>query len=351
MPFDIREYKDILVVPYFQARPNPLGMPVERGGPIWPLWEDRTFERHRRTKGPIDIEPRPEDAAAVDAGERAFWAGAICGHFGNQIGDFSMRILASRKIEPRARLVFTGKRGLKVPNWFFQILHWCGLSAEDYHIVQEPTFFKLLKVVPQQELIPATGPDGPYLDALDSFIGTKNLPRSGPPVLYVSRAGQPAHFAGELYLEQYLTENGVTVMRPETLPIAEQIATYVSSPHIIFPEGSAIHGCQLAGRQFRRVDILVRRHKDSGRSIFARSYLRPRAQQLRYVDALAGGIHATNIEGNRVIQRSAKACLYWIQRPCSTTSSLLGCERGRAGTRELMRLLSGQTSTTGLWRV
>ncbi len=89
--------------------------------------------------------------------------------------------------------------------------------------------------------------------------------------------------AGEGYLDTVFAELGVTVFRPESRPLREQLETYGRAARIVFCEGSAIHALQLLGRLEAEVVVICRRPGSS----LAKASLLPRCRSVIYVDALA----------------------------------------------------------------
>jgi hypothetical protein len=102
--------------------------------------------------------------------------------------------------------------------------------------------------------------------------------------LYVSRAAQRSRFAGEGYLEDLFRRLGFRILRPEDVPLEEQLRAYAGAEAVVFAEGSALHGPQLMGRVLGDVKVLSRR-PGSG---LARWSLEPRSRSLSYVDAVRG---------------------------------------------------------------
>ena len=109
-------------------------------------------------------------------------------------------------------------------------------------ILAGPVIADDLLVAPQAEQINGPGPSDEYLDALDELT----VRRLGQParhgIVYVSRAGMQARFAGEGYLEGALARAGVRILRPERMSLRVQLRAYLSAEQLIFAEGSAIHG-------------------------------------------------------------------------------------------------------------
>jgi hypothetical protein len=235
------------------------------------------------------------------------WGGGIDHQFGHQIADFSTRLLPTMLARPELPIAFSAKPEsgyhtlATTPDFFRAILAWFGLPPERLHLVNEPTTVGELFVAPQAEQLEGPGPSAAYLDALDENAER----RLGPPpprdesALYVSRAGMSAHFAGELELERALAAAGVRVLRPETMPLPDQIRAYRTSRRIVFAEGSAVHTLQLLGRIPADVGVLVRRAGDC----IAEANLAPRVRTLAYADATLGLLYGVAPSGRAAHHR------------------------------------------------
>lgn len=297
----LQYFDDVPIMPYTRLLGG--GSPHE-GGPVWPDWERQTTARHCRKGQPCDhppIELPIEDILA----EPVAWAGPIVPHFGHQISEFSLRILPTLAEWPEAVFAFAANPLRKItspataPGFFRDILAWFGVAPERTRVLAKPTLAPRLCVAPQAEQLGRIGPAPDYLDLLDALARQ----RLGRPVrrgrLYVSRAGQSARFAGERYLETTLVAAGVTVFRPEKVALAQQLRRYAIAEHVIFAEGSALHGTQLLGRTLGRVSILCRRPG----SRVAEVFVQPRAQSLEYLDFGAKLIHGLDEAGKAADSR------------------------------------------------
>jgi hypothetical protein len=93
------------------------------------------------------------------------------------------------------------------------------------------------------------------------FAGYQPKNAAPPERIYVSRSSYltTGSFAGERYIEQLLADEGFHVMRPEAMPLAEQLHYYRNAKQLIFAEGSAIHTTELLGTLKAEVAILLRR--------------------------------------------------------------------------------------------
>lgn len=294
--YSYRTFTDIPVVPFSGILEGPIGGAEHAGGPIWPDWDNRTFERHCRDQKPIDQRPELTQEIAPFALEHAFWGGPIANHFGHQIADFSMRILPSRFVDPNAKLIFSTSL-YEPPKWFHEVLRWAEIEPENVFFTKQAYQFNHLNVCEQSEQLWAVGPNSYHLDRMDEFIANKalNLKVINYPI-YVSRAGLgigQAGFAGERYLEHCISESGGHVFRPESHSIEEQLKVYLRASSLIFAEGSAVHLCQLLGRFDAKVDILIR---SKGINI-GNQIISIRVPSYKYIDLLKNVIRGLTFTG------------------------------------------------------
>jgi hypothetical protein len=301
-------FRDVVVTPYTDLLDDTFGGEHHRGGPRWPDWSNQTIARHcLQGRVPADAEPPDVDPTRTVTVPVA-WGGAITGQFGHQAAEFSQRLLPTLAEAPEVTFAFAsrdsklpGARYLTPPvlSWdeaptsFPAILDWFGIPRERVELVTEPTLMERLAVAPQAEQWLGRAPPSWYLDMLDAHttIRLGDVRKEGS--LYVSRAGQRARFAGEAYLEDALRSVGFRVLRPEDVPLEEQLRAYAGAETVVFAEGSAVHGPQLMGRALGDVTILTRRR----RSLLAKPALKHRARSLRYVGAVLTQIQCLIIGG------------------------------------------------------
>jgi Glycosyltransferase 61 len=294
-------FRDVLVTPYSDlllVGPQRL---VHRGGPHWPDFESQYEARHQRRGECVDDEPEWQ-ASQHRLEDRWAWAGPICAHFGHQLLEFSTRLVPTLAEDRDARFLFavppSGRFGSidETPRFFRELLEWFGIHPSRCHVVTAPTVVDDLSVVPQSEQLGGPGPSESHLDVMDALTYRRlGLPERRD-VVYVSRAGLSARFCGEALLEDALVACGVHVVRPETLPLAQQLEAYASARLLIFAEGSAMYGPILLGRTLAEVVVLTRR---PGWRLANKS-LSPRARSLRYFDAIEELVPGRNWRGESV---------------------------------------------------
>ena len=286
-------FRDVVVVPYSDLLDRWRDGEIHRGGPIWPDWDAQVAARHQRGGRPIDVRPADPEGGTLTAGPLA-WGGAVVDAFGHQVADFSTRLLGTLRARPGLPVAFASRPDLgygdlgSAPGYFKAILDWLGLPPERVRIITAPTRVAEVFVAPQAEQLSGPGPDGAYLDALDALADTRLGPAvRANSVLYVSRAGMEARFAGEPYLEEVLAASGVQVMRPESLPLAEQLRNYRAATNVVMAEGSALHSLQLMGRLDADVAVLERRPGTR----LARANIAPRVRSLTYDEVSTRLVH------------------------------------------------------------
>jgi hypothetical protein len=276
-------FRNVLVTPYSDLLQAGLDRLVHRGGPHWPDFDRQRGARHRRYGKPADDEPRRQTPEGRLAGTWA-WSGPICTHFGHQVLEFSMRLAPTLANAPDTRFLFApGLTGYpasvdEAPAFFRAVLEWFDIALTRCHVLTHAVSVDELIVAPQSEQLGGPGPSEAHLDMMDVRTDRKfgDLKRRG--TVYVSRAGIPARFAGEAFLDEALVRCGVGVVRPERIPLVDQLRTYASAERLIFAEGSALYGPLLLGRSLADVVILKRfRHGRLGKPM-----LEPRARSLRY---------------------------------------------------------------------
>lgn len=299
----LQVFDDVSILPYTQLleawKP---GGAAHCGGPLWPDWDRQVAARHCRSGKPVDVPPAALPPQAVLA-EPVAWGGAIVRHFGHKVAEFSMRLLPTLREWPGAAFAFAVKPEFGIvsldgtPRFFGEVLDWFGVPRDRIRMVVHPAVASRLLVAPQAEQFGTSGGEiGPardHLDALDALVRTRLgiLQRSG--IVYVSRAGQRWHFAGESAIEAALTRAGVDVMRPEDHPLPEQLRRYATAERLLFAEGSALHSLQLLGRGLGDVVVLLRR---TGMKM-ARASLAPRARSVSYHDCGIRLVHGLEPTG------------------------------------------------------
>ena len=133
--------------------------------------------------------------------------------------------------------------------WQQDILDRIGLGAREHRVIDRPVRVARL-AVPEQGLVTRRFLH-PWQEAVLAAHAYR-APRAGHRV-WLSRSGLPARLArieGETDIEAALAADHWTILHPETLSIAEQLAALETAEVIAGFEGSAFHGLVL-GREVR----------------------------------------------------------------------------------------------------
>lgn len=304
-------FEDILVHPTYALLKPPFIL--FNGGPAWPRFWLQRDARHCRYPLPLPLDQRPSAPRVLSAIEErepvGIWCGPVSEHFGHAITDFGGRLAHSSQFRPDIPLVFSALPGGRRPPPFFQqMMAHFGIAPARVRVVCRPTYFDQLHVFPQAERQFGGPPDPAYLTLLDKIVKVPPSPSDGSK-LFVSRAGLPkGRIAGEAYLESVLAQAGFDIFRPELFSLEEQMMRYRKADHLLFSEGSAIHGLQLLGSIPAKVTVICRRQ---GYRI-ARRAIQARARSLDYIDCVDGLVYGARPSGGP--QRSSGMSVLNVQR-------------------------------------
>ena len=281
-------------------------------GVLWPDFDRQTHARLWRRNRRICEAPAIDEPRAIIDGP-AIFVSMQDGHFGHIVAETVPRLPQSL-IEGRGLpLYFSAGARMRVADTsrvFRSVLNWLGVAEDRVRLIHQPTLFRDLHVAPQAEHLDGPPPPDSYLALLETITAPRLTGLDPRGVTFVSRAGLPDHYghhAAEGYLAACLTELGVRVVYPETLPLPDQMRIYAESRALVFSEGSALHGRQLLGRIDQSVSVLRRRHH----STVGRNALLPRCASVDYVPCLSGVLRVTDKTGREIDY--ALASLYAVE--------------------------------------
>jgi hypothetical protein len=283
-------------------------------GVQWPDFGAQHHARLLRRGKPVCTRPTIPDGKLAVMAQPAIFISMYDNHFGHMVSETVPRLAQPlAELPPDWPLIFTCDQRFGPPHpspMFRAVMEWLDIPLSRLQFCNTPTLFRELHVPAQAEHL--DGPDptpAQYLDLLDARIEAK-LPKAAPEgVAFVSRAAldvEKGYHAGERYLVACLEELGVRIVYPEKLPLATQMKIYAQSRHLVFSEGSALHGRQLFGRRDQHIWVLRRRQ----RSHIAQAQIAPRCAQLSYVPCFAGALHVIGGDGQPI--RFAMSTLYRV---------------------------------------
>jgi len=279
----LQRLSDVTIVPVTSVHQH-----IPHGGPLWPGFANAAGLRHCRAGVPVDQPPDPPSGPVAELREPAVWGGFLDAHFGHLVAEHLPRLPFALRDRPDHPVLFTLDPVLDpgaLPGWIWGVLDWIGVPRARVRLVTQAVRVADLSAGPQAEMLPQVPPSAAYLDLLDARAA--DLRPVACDLVYVGRAGLAAKggggTAGEGYLIALLTRLGVTVLDPGRADVATQLATYAGARHLVFAEGSALHGRQLLGRVRQQITVLRRRR---GRSM-ARAMLTPRVSGLEYREVTA----------------------------------------------------------------
>lgn len=292
-------------VPPVQTFQNVLVCPAanrDSPGAAWPQFDTQVRARLFR-RGRLMCEAPDADVEPVEIrDDPVIFASVYENHFGHLTAETVPRLPQSLAEHVDLPVIFTRMKSDKSntrSRMFRSVMDWLHIPEDQIEIVEKPTLFREVHVAAQGEHLdgPKTPPD--YLDLLEQRIAANLRWRTPRGVAFVTRAGLDhklgAH-AAERYLVSCLRELGVRIVYPEALTLHEQMRVYARAKHLVFSEGSAVHGRQLLGRIDQTISILRRRRQSN----MARGQMEPRCAALTYVPCFGGALHVTNRYGAKL---------------------------------------------------
>ncbi|TQM93171.1 glycosyltransferase 61 family protein [Roseinatronobacter monicus] len=271
-------------------------------GAAWPQFDTqvhaRLFRRGRLVCKTPALDVAPEEIRE----DPVIFASVYEDHFGHLTAETVPRLPQSLAEHGDLPIIFTRMKSDTSnarSRMFRSVMDWLHIPEDQIEIIEKPTLFREVHVAAQGEHLdgPKTPPD--YLELLEHRIAANLRPRTPRGVAFVTRAGlehkMGAH-AAERYLVSCLRELGVRIVYPEVLTLREQMRIYARAKHLVFSEGSAVHGRQLLGRIDQTISVLRRRRQSN----MARGQMGPRCAALTYVPCFGGALHVTNRYGAKL---------------------------------------------------
>jgi hypothetical protein len=285
------EFADVLVTGS-RSRTSP--------GVLWPDFDRQYHARHLWFAEPACTRPDIPEGPVDTVSEPAIFVAAADDDFGHLVASAAPRLPQSLAEGGDRPLVFSTRAPetpASLPPAFTAIVHdWFGIPPDRLRLIHRPTRFARLAIAAQGEHLGGPAPSEAYLALLGGIAARHGISPAPRDIAYVSRAGLAPYqsaLAGEAYLEACLADLGVRIIRPEALPLPDQLRAYATARHLIFAEGSALHGRQLLGRIAQDISVLVRRPGTR----LAQAALLARADSVEHVPATAGALHFLGQDG------------------------------------------------------
>jgi Glycosyltransferase 61 len=298
------EFRNINVVP---GGVFYVGRRLVEGGPVWPDFEAQTIPRF--AYGGEFVDRNATDRGRVHATETrpCIWGGYGRNHFGHFVAEHASRLLRAAWARPDDLVLFIVPRKLRqepLARHVYDVAEWLGAQRQNLRVVTHPLKVTEFRVAAQEEQLGFGPPGTDYLRLLQENMLRQRLVAKHSRLLYVTRAGMLGHgkggHAGEGYLVRLLRNSGVTVLDPAEAPLRRQLALYAGARHIVFAEGSALHGRQLLGVLDQEILVL---NRNFGSRTAERS-LTPRCTGLTYVEGIARIRETYNRKGEVVTPQS-----------------------------------------------
>jgi hypothetical protein len=264
----LAQLSDLVIAPYQRMLNRPSAGSGMVGGPVFAWDETRTWLRHcahgiaRDSSGDIDEVP-------LRLAGTWLYAGPITDDFSHYAAEFIHR-LPIGVAPPVSGIVMSSSPSRNshhiaaLPEFASDALRYLGLQQIPVRIIRSAVQVESAIILAQGEQL-GVGARPEYLMQLvkhqQQQFGSSG--HRGKP-LYLSRAGlHRGKLAGESYLERWLADAGVLVIRPESVPWPELLHHVHESQRLLLSEGGAAHALSLLGSLPESVHMLSRRRSGS----------------------------------------------------------------------------------------
>lgn len=254
-----------LVVPPAKGLGN---QSVQKSGVLTP--EGKLVENSVTWRGvnPVTIAPAMPTGEIAELKGTWMFLGPLFGHFGHFLVESICRIWAFDRLRDQIDgVIYVPKfqnRPDHVANVYRPFLQALGVTAPMLNL-EDPTRVERL-FVPRQGFGMFQMIEGApeFRDYVQKFAG-KDIAPKGAEKIYVSRSALPAirgSVVGEKRLEALLGAEGYTVVHPQKLSFADQIATYKAAKMVVGVDCSPMHLLALVGNKDQKIGIIARRDGD-----------------------------------------------------------------------------------------
>jgi len=235
------------------------------------------FARHNQEQRVVDTAVPDFTAEPATLEGNYIYGGVLMNHFGHLMTECLHRLWLTDTEEYAGwPVVFVAhSEDFSLQSVFEAAMQYFGIA--NYRVVHEDTVVNRLAIGQAgKQFRTASHPQ--YLRWLEVRVPNAGLIADGlPPKLCVMRGHLwSGRLIGEGLIEEWLSEEGYHVFRPEDHSLAQQIAYFASAEHIVFSEGSALHTLDIMAPIKAKVAVLQRRPL----SVMAKTSVAPKVAEL-----------------------------------------------------------------------
>ena len=175
----------------------------------------------------------------------AVFVGNVLPQFGHFLLEHMNRAYAALSPEYiNMKYVLINNDGVaNIPGYMYELLELLGVKSENILVLNQTTRFRNVFVPRQGYNLPvySSAEFGAMFDKIAQNVKSKN-PAGDAKKIYVSRAKLGTRRTyGEEKVQDIFRKNGYTVIYPETMPLADQIAAVRNATHLAGCAGTALH--------------------------------------------------------------------------------------------------------------
>ena len=181
----------------------------------------------------------PNDTPYID--EEAVYVGITYPHFGHFLIEQLNRLWGKADKKQKLKWVFINNRNVDVKNFVYEFMNLFGIKKQDIIILTSSTQFKKIYIPSQTFNMSGACIDFAMIDGYRTIA--KNVKGAGYKYVYMSRGKLPDKLRtlGEEKIQKIFEKNGYKIIYPETMTIAEQIASVKDAKYLAGCSGTALH--------------------------------------------------------------------------------------------------------------
>lgn len=305
-------HRDVVMIPWGENVPGG----ARRAAGLFNENSDFMTEGHcwRSSSAPITVAPIPPDITSPVERLTGRWmfGGLFYAHFGHFLVETTARLWAVPQIDTLEGIVFYPKQKM-THEWRYiremmPFFAQCGLGHLKIRAPQQPVVIDELLTPPQafgmSEMM-AGRPE--YRAWVRDTIGRDVAP-AGADKIYASRAHLPSKrgtILRETWLEALMEKAGYTIIHPQEMSFAAQIAQWKAAKQIVGLDGSALHLAAMLARPDAQVAV-INRGPSQNIADYILQFRHFAGVEATRIDAIAG---CWTPEGQRFVKREVQARL------------------------------------------
>lgn len=173
--------------------------------------------------------------------EEAVYVGVTYPHFGHFLIEQLNRLWGKQKEKKNFKWIFINNKNIDVKNFVYEFMKIFGIKKQDIIVLTSPARFKKIYIPSQTFNMSGSKIDYAMVDGYRAMA--QNVKGAGYERVYMSRGklNDKLRTLGEEKVQKVFEKNGFKIIYPETMTIADQIASVKDAKYLAGCSGTALH--------------------------------------------------------------------------------------------------------------